>query len=341
MTIYSKHKNTILDDEYSPFVLAWIEKNGATSEEEIWFDTQIDRAILKNALLKLFDNEFITTFKNYFKISEQGKVILDKLDIAHNLLKLTLDELMLETKEDESELDNSYIILENYRENFYENYLNTQRRLNIWNRITNAKEFKNQSHEFKNTCKKAIISNDILKTYGKASSISPHKIFISYGEEEKKSFKVNSKVIELLNILNSVNSFEQLNKLSICEDDMKFFIEFETINNILPQKKHNDTWFDLYANSKSKDLNERALKSYNHFKKLILNSTESKKTNDFRISLLNYSFDTNATKPLYDTLFILESNNDIDELAKSLSISKVEAESTIQQMEKLIKKYCL
>lgn len=329
-----KYKNTILDDDYSPFVLAWIEKNGATSEEEILFDTKLDRPVLKNILVKLFDNEFITTHKNYFKISTEGKYILDRLNISKNLLQLTLQELNIET-----DFNDVLIIFENYRDNFYENYLNTQRRLNIWNRITNTKEFETKTIRFKNICRQAIISNDILKTYGKYSSDSKSKVFITLNNEPKE-FEIGSTTWKYLDILKSIKNIQSISQINKEEDeDTKFFIEFETLNNIIPSEKHNDDWFDVFNSFKTKDINERTLKSYTRFKKNMFHQIDTGKSDDLKLKFFSLPIQETNLKPLYDTLFLLESNSDLTELAESLNISTKKTSSIIKDLKRAIEKH--
>jgi hypothetical protein len=339
MSTTIKFKNTILDDYYSPFVLAWIEKNGATSEEEILFDTKLDRPVLKNILVKLFDNEFITTHKNYFKISTEGKYILDRLNISKNLLQLTLQELNSETENSETDFNDVLIIFENYRNNFYENYLNTQRRLNIWNRITNTKEFETKTIQFKNICKQAIISNDILKTYGKYSSDSKSRVFITLNNEPKE-FEIGSTTWKYLEILKSIKNIKSLSLINKEEDeDTKFFIEFETLNNIFPSEKHHDDWFDVFNSFKTKDINERTLKSYTRFKKNMFHQIDTAETDELKLKFFSLPLQETNLKPLYDTLFLLESNSDLNELAESLNISTNKTSLIIKDLKRAVEKH--
>jgi hypothetical protein len=299
----------------------------------------LDKPVLKNILVKLFDNEFITTHKNYFKISTEGKFILDKLNISKNVLRLTLQELNTDSAKSETDFDDELVIFENYRNNFYKNYLNTQRRLNIWSRITNTKEFENKTIQFKNICKQAIISNDILKTYGKFSMDSNSKILITL-DNEPKEFEINSITWKYLDILKSIKNIQSLSQIKREEDeDIKFFIEFETLNNMIPSEKQSDDWFDVFNSYKTKDINERTLKSYTRLRNNIFHQIDSGKTDELKLKLFTSPLQQSNLKPLYDALFLLESNSDLNELAESLDISTKKANSIIKDLKRAIEKH--
>jgi len=263
----SEYYDSILGDEENAIVLAWIERSGTTSEEELSKEIKLDEKKIKNIIVKLFRNQLIEISKDFLKISLKGKQVIDSLNLSNELVRYLYSTSKLTHKEDLF-LFNS---INYYRNKYYQNYLNTCHSLKTWSRLSHSHHFKKDYIKRLDEQTLFIIINDLFIVFNKEVdnlSIDSFKILLNdlnYPIEntDEHMFK-SQKIFNLLREFYSIKSKEELNRYNNSKREL---FEFAFCKDIfLTDEKEQAKLIIELKNSKNKNLNETTFKTYYDWK---------------------------------------------------------------------------
>lgn len=332
----SEYYSSILDDESNALVLAWIEKSGTTSEEELSKETALDEKYVKNIILKLFRNQLIEISKNFLQVSLKGKTVIDSLKISNEIIKNFYSSLNLDTKE---EIFLNYS-LNHYRHNYYHSYLNTCNSLKTWDRIINSSKFTPLDKKDSDESYLLIIISDLFKTLyinDENPNIKSFKIFledlnVDFTEKEEKSFKSRN-AFRWLKELYTIKSKHEFNKYDISKREVFEFIICKDLY-LNDEKEQHKLLFE-FKNSRENKLNENTFITYHSWKNKWLDNIDFDITIPNRYSqiFLNKNFKQND-KDFWDTLiFLLENSESIKDLSIAINKPFDETNELISKIE--------
>lgn len=335
----SEYSHSILNDELNTVVLAWIEKSGSTTEEEISKEILLDDKKVKNIIVKLFKNQLIEISKDFLKISFKGKKVIDSLKVSNEIIKHFYTKLNLNEQE-EYFLNQS---LTYYRDNYYDNYLNTCNSLKTWDRISKASEFKSHKMRFTGEYILTILIHDLFHLTNK-DSINPNlESFKTLLEDfnfelkdksEADEFK-SKKVFLLLDELYSINKIKDFEKY---DDDKKELFQFLFFKDLYLSDEKQQTKFIIeFKNSKNKNLNDQTFWTYSKWKDNCLHDSHF----DFNIAKQYLQFSPRVVKRkekdfLDTTIFLLDNSDSIKDLATKAEMSIDDTTDILNRIQKRI-----
>lgn len=312
----SEYAHSMLDDELNTIVLAWIEKSGLTTEEEITNEISIDNKKVKNIIIKLFKNQLIEVTKDFLQTSFKGKKVIDTLKLSNEIVKFFYSQLGLKDQEE-------YFLnqtLHYYRNNYYYNYLNTCNSLKTWNRIIKSNEFKHDKLKFEKESFLVIIMHDLFQLVDKENINSSATSFKTLLKDFDCSLKANAEVNEfqstnvLLDELYSINKLKDFEKYDTEKRELFQFLYFKDI--FLSDEKTKRNFIIEFKRSKNKNINDHTFFTYTKWKDDLLLDTQF----NFQIARQYFNVATkynekNEKDFLETTIFLLDNSNSIDDLA--------------------------
>jgi len=308
----SEYYESILQDEMIAIVLAWIEKSGSITEEEILHEIGLGKHHLKEIVLKLYRNQFITVANDFLTISEQGKLVIDGLNLTEEIINGSFSNLAFKNKE-RSFISNS---IHWYRNNYYHQYLNTFTSLKYWNRFHHKKEGSNKESEKKSLDYSVIIFHDILQliseeqNYGATlDNILAHLGGLKYSHEELDY--TNKAYYFLINLAN-INDKEKFDELDNSSKEMYAFLKCKNIFNsdYHKQKELVEYLYDKKSLSKAKSIFWKYNTDKLHFEHFL---PRSSKDTTFNFLGENHRVRQNNTL-LDEFVFIMDNASSISDL---------------------------
>ncbi|MBE9562849.1 MAG: hypothetical protein IMF12_08320 [Proteobacteria bacterium] len=247
--ILSQYEKTILEDNSASLILAWLERVGLSTEEEISKDLGIEKSKLLPIILDLYQDRFVEYTENHVKVSESGKKLIDTLGISEEILKDLIKSLKLS---DKYELE-FYPICKLYREEAFSDYLNTISSIRTWGRLANSLGRKKTKKELENINigEISIFLLSLRKWYVNSSLRIQDKedarnLFCKYLDNDwpKSDYsELDSKLNNAMNWLQSYNNFlsgKNDIKDTLDENNPKsFFIIYIYFNEKTPIKLYN------------------------------------------------------------------------------------------------------
>src|SRR5271166_3457954 len=121
-TLLSEYPQSLLRDESCSLLLAALEIQGLSTEEELQkLLVGIDHITLTKSLLQLNLNHMVEITSSYIKIADKGRLLLDRLEVSamlitHNIYGLGLSQL---------DQQNILALISDYRAAAFPLYLNT------------------------------------------------------------------------------------------------------------------------------------------------------------------------------------------------------------------------
>lgn len=122
------YPRSILQDSLPVTILALLERSGLITEDQLVAMTGADERKTKEALFDLRLNSLIEYGSHHLRLTERGKRLIDRFDLAQEIMSNVLDTLDLRDKERESYRR----ALDAYRETAYIPYLNSLSSLWTW-----------------------------------------------------------------------------------------------------------------------------------------------------------------------------------------------------------------
>lgn len=335
----SEYSHSILNDELNTMVLAWIEKSGSTTEQEISEEISIDEKKVKNIIVKLFKNQLVEISKDFLKISFKGKRVIDSLNVSNEIVKHFYTRLNLNEQE-EYFLNQS---INYYRDNYYDNYLNTCHSLKTWDRISQSDKFKHNKWKFETEYFLTVLIHDLFHLTNKDNQNPNLKSFKNLlddfnfelkKESEEDDFK-SKKVFLLLDELYSIN---KLNDFEKYEDDKKELFHFLFFKDTyLCDEKEQTKFIIEVKNSKDKDLNDHTFWTYSNWKNRYLNDSHF----DFNIAKQYFQILPRHIKRkemdfLDSTIFLLNNSESINDLATKADKTVADTVDILDKIKKRI-----
>ncbi|RZJ63797.1 MAG: hypothetical protein EOO47_27950, partial [Flavobacterium sp.] len=213
----SEYYTGILDDEMIAIVLAWIEKSGSITEDEILHELGLEQQHLKQIVLKLYRNQFITVSNDFLAISEQGKLVIDGMNLTDEIINGSFAHLSLKNRE--RSFINSY--LHWYRNNYYYHYLNTFSSLKYWTRFHRLQKKVDYAKEKRSLDYIVILFHDILQLISleqnqgaTLENVLTHINGLNYSHEELDYTSKAYYFLLSLTKINEKSEFEELDNSS-------------------------------------------------------------------------------------------------------------------------------
>lgn len=341
----SHHQTSIMNDEITTALLAFIEKSGTTNEEEITSSTGISKETINKVLLKLYKNNLIKYGKKYLVISGDGKKIIDRLGVEKDIVEVNLDEFDFDV-----DLKNNlteFLVMS--RNLIYPEYLKTITDLRIWNSISMPETRKTPKVKFERrigalchinrlylTVLYNMASHDVIN---KTTLHDPDKFFatsikeiINHVEIDNKS-KTESKYF-VLNWLNDIYEIDSKRKFKqeTKEKNLKnLFISYS-----LPRYRVDyDNWCSVYFNkfnySNQKSNVARFISKYDgseyNIKSLILNTEK-----------VRFKTSNRYLKSFSDTMDMLSICRNKIELSNFLGTDEPEIDGYLKTIDSSIKR---
>lgn len=132
--LLSKHPHPILDDEAPLLVLAFIEKAGIITEDDLEESMAEHIPSLKSVLLKLHLNELIEYGSNSVRATYRGHQVLGQFGISSEILQSILEDCSVSKVERQHYL----LILEAYRKYSHRLYQNSLCSYRQWNSFSDS-----------------------------------------------------------------------------------------------------------------------------------------------------------------------------------------------------------
>lgn len=133
-------------------MLAWTERSGLATDEEIAAGIMLPQAVIAEALGKLLNHSLVSDENGLLQVTAASKALLDMFDITEDIFEEYFPPDILH----EAEQSLLYALIKDYRNQYYLNYLCTLQALKLWNWIHPAKQRKTRR---RNRC---IINNLII-----------------------------------------------------------------------------------------------------------------------------------------------------------------------------------
>jgi len=125
--LLSDYPRSVLRNEESIAILAFLERQGGATEDEMLpFCT--DKASLSAALLELHRNQLVDVNPAFVRITQRGKTLLDRFDLRVDIVEDVLESLALSSTEKTAYRQR----LVEYREHAFPLYLNSLRSMRMW-----------------------------------------------------------------------------------------------------------------------------------------------------------------------------------------------------------------
>lgn len=329
---FSEYNSSILNDEATSAILAWIERSGMTSEDEIIDETGISKSDLSQILLRLYKNKFVSFGPNTVQVTSFGKTLLHTLGYDADIIESALDDFKFDfnTKRDLT------LVLNYSRNKHYEEYLKTIFDLKIWKLLTleideklNPKtkvgfdQIGALSH-VRHLCIRLNYtkSYDFTIDFPTVNNLS-QCLLISHGESDKPKKLDKRKEQPALNEIFAWTNkvYEAPSKL----DKMKFETQFEYFFSLYTTIRHNYDqnswylkWFDLSQKIKKKTETVERLHKY------FISHREFYKPTRFETPTFIRN-NTSELKSVIEVLEILRNCSNYLELSEKLNISEHEA----------------
>lgn len=124
----AKYPRAILRNEFPLLVLGILERNGLATEDELHQSTSIPHPSLKKTLLDLHLNELVEYGSQYIRLTEKGKLFIDRFELQPTILDDVLDSLELRG----AERRDYELVLSSYRKDSFRFYQNSLCSLRVW-----------------------------------------------------------------------------------------------------------------------------------------------------------------------------------------------------------------
>lgn len=330
----SEYYESILEDEMIAIVLAWIEKSGSITEEEILHEIGLGKHHLKEIVLKLYRNQFITVANDFLTISEQGKLVIDGMNLTEEIINGSFANLAFKNKE-RSFISNS---IHWYRNNYYHQYLNTFTSLKYWNRFHDKEKGSSQESEKKSLDYSVIIFHDILQLISKEQNhgatldnILAHLGGLKYSHDE---LDYTNKAYYLLINLASVNDKEKFDELDSSSKEMYAFLRCKNIFNsdYHKQKELVEYLYDKKRSSKAKSIFWKYNTDKLHFDHYLTRSS-----NDSYYNFLSEDPRKKQNNTLLDEfVFIMENASSLSDLSIILNKTPEETLGLLARLDRKI-----
>lgn len=331
---FSEYSDSIMNDELHGVILAWVEKSGQTSEEEISLEIKFDQSVIKNAIIKLFKNRLIDVNKDSFKVSNKGKKIIDTLNVSNEIVKYLYVDYNL-NKSEESFLNSS---LHFYRNNYYDSYLNTCNSVKVWSRIANSSKHQSKNFDFDKEHTLTILYYDIF-----------HKIFNDFSNEKSNEMRLKFENF-YKSLLNSPKKKYKSSKAFYFLDEIKSY-EFGNLDELDSNKREIYKFLcfkDLYLSDESSyyKFNQEIKKpskdlynsTYFNYYSWINHNLSNKELGINLIKNLQFSSEKDRElNNLETTVFLLENCENITQLSEQIKVSEESAEQILVRLNHRIK----
>ena len=134
--LLAEYPRSLMRDELPILILALLERKGLTTETELMQHVRIEPHRLSAILFDLHRNQFIEFGRNSVRVSNRGKSLIERFDAHSNVIDDFLDGLPLQSKE-----RTAYrLVVRNYRDTAFTQYLNSLCSINTWEYIADQTE---------------------------------------------------------------------------------------------------------------------------------------------------------------------------------------------------------
>lgn len=127
----SNYPRLVLNNELPPLLLAWIERVGLASEEDLSVEMGLKTHALVRPLLDLYRNDLIHYGKSWLTVSSLGKVLVDRLGFTDYILNDFVGTLGLRQTESRAYRE----VIRRYRNEAFRQYLNTRSTIRAWEKL--------------------------------------------------------------------------------------------------------------------------------------------------------------------------------------------------------------
>lgn len=261
--LLAEYPKSLFENKLALIALVVLERSGLTTEEELAQQIKIDQFTLSKSLLDLHQNQFIIFGRNSVRISERGKMLLDRLKLHDGIVEDLLDALSLQGRERAA----YHNVLVNYRDTAFPQYLNSLCTMRTWRTIADciplpdkAEMKKGEKKNLKQPSNNFVLFTILLRDLRnwRIHSNPPEDVFDALNEnirlaitsdkpEGKITVKHSSttgKALSLLKILQSKQ--DQKDWQSITKAEVPLVQSFIILNNF--QKGwERDNWYDAWC----------------------------------------------------------------------------------------------
>jgi hypothetical protein len=145
----AKYPRAILRTEHPMLVLGVLERKGLTTEDDLQESTGIPQPLLKKALLDLHLNQLVEYGSQYVRLTEKGKMLIERFELQTTILDDVLDSLELRGQERRDYA----VVLNSYRSGSFRFYQNSLCSLRVWKSwaeaVPETEEFKDRSEHIR------------------------------------------------------------------------------------------------------------------------------------------------------------------------------------------------
>jgi hypothetical protein len=194
--LLAEYPRILLRDEFPIVILAMLERTGLTTETELVQHVRIEPHKLSGILIDLHRNQFVEFGRNSIRVSDRGKILLERFDTHSGVIEDFLDSLHLQ----DAERTAYRLIVRTYRDKAFPQYLNSLCSIKTWEAIADKAEperrdqYEGSSHIGKQT----LLIRDLRNWFVHARpSVT---LFENLNDDVRKAITTEEKIIQIENL---------------------------------------------------------------------------------------------------------------------------------------------
>ena len=150
--ILANYPKSILDNDKPVSILALIERQGLTTEDELSKSINVTRHEFKKALFDLHVNQLVEYNSNFVKLTVRGKTLIDRLELDDLILNDVLENISIKGERRKS----CETFLRLYRNEAFHSYQNSLCSIRVWKKLVQDLPSKETEKELNDAFKAGV-----------------------------------------------------------------------------------------------------------------------------------------------------------------------------------------